>query len=37
MRTPVAFALIAVGIILVILGINSSHSLNSDVSRTFSG
>ena len=35
--TGLALAFLAVGIVLIIFGLNASHSLGSDVSRTFTG
>ena len=32
-----AVALVAVGIVLIVFGINANHSFSSDVSRTFTG
>jgi uncharacterized membrane protein YidH (DUF202 family) len=37
MNKPIALALLAVGIVLIIFGINSTNSFNSDVSRFFTG
>jgi len=37
MNTPLSLALLAGGILLIILGINASNSFGSDVSRFFTG
>ncbi len=37
MRAPIAFALIAIGVILIVYGLSASDSFNSHVTRTFSG
>jgi len=37
MNKAIGLALLAVGIALVVLGINASDSFSSDVSRTFTG
>ena len=37
MNKIVSVVLLAVGILLIILGINASNSFNSDVSRFFTG
>jgi Protein of unknown function (DUF3185) len=37
MNKAIFLALLVVGVVLIIFGINASHSFSSDVSRTFSG
>jgi len=37
MNTPLSLALLAGGILLIILGINASNSFGSDISRFFTG
>jgi uncharacterized membrane protein YidH (DUF202 family) len=37
MNKAVGIALLAVGIMLIIFGVNASNSVNSDVSRFFNG
>ena len=37
MKLPIGLALLAVGVVLLIVGINASESLASDVSRFFTG
>jgi len=37
MRLPAGIALAVVGIVTIVLGINASQSLGSDVSRFFTG
>jgi len=37
MNKPIALALLAVGIILIVFGINSTNSFGSDFSRFFTG
>jgi hypothetical protein len=37
MKSALTLALIAVGIVLIVFGINSSDSIGSDVSRFFTG
>lgn len=37
MNKPISIAILVVGIILVIYGINASNSFSSDVSRAFTG
>ncbi len=37
MNKPLGIALVVVGIVLVIFGINASESVGSDVSRFFTG
>ena len=37
MNAVIGLAVLALGIVLLIFGYNESHSLNSDVSRFFSG
>jgi len=37
MNKAIGLALLVVGIILIIYGIDASHSLSSNVSRTFTG
>jgi hypothetical protein len=37
MNRAIGLALLAVGIVLLVLGINASESLGSDISRFFSG
>jgi len=37
MNKPIALALLAGGIILLIFGVNATNSFSSDVSRFFSG
>jgi hypothetical protein len=37
MNNIVGLALLAVGIVLLIFGLNASHSFSSDVSRFFTG
>ncbi len=37
MRNPLGFALLAVGIALLILGISAADSFSSDVSKFFTG
>lgn len=37
MNKTIGIVLLAVGIVLIIFGVNSSNSFNSDVSRFFSG
>jgi len=37
MRMPIGLVLTAVGIVLLIIGINASESFASDVSRVFTG
>lgn len=37
MNKPLGIALVVVGAVLVMLGINSSESLGSDISRFFTG
>jgi hypothetical protein len=37
MRRALGLALLAVGIVLLVFGINSSHSLSSQLSDTFRG
>jgi uncharacterized membrane protein YidH (DUF202 family) len=33
----ISFVLVAVGILLIVLGVNASNSLSSDISRFFTG
>jgi hypothetical protein len=37
MSKPVSLALLAVGIVLIVLGVNASASFSSDISRFFTG
>ena len=37
MNTPVALALLAGGILLIIFGVSASQSFSSDISRFFTG
>jgi hypothetical protein len=37
MNRAFSFALLAVGILLIVLGINASNALSSDISRFFTG
>ena len=37
MNKPIALALLVGGIILIIFGVNESHSFGSDVNRFFTG
>ena len=37
MNKAIGLALLAVGIALIIYGINANHSFSSDMSRTFTG
>ena len=37
MNRAFSFALLAVGILLIVLGINASNALSSDISRFFNG
>jgi len=37
LNRAVFIALLAAGIVLIIFGVNASHSFTSDVSRTFTG
>jgi len=37
MNKPVSIALLAIGILLIIFGVNATNSFSSDVSRFFSG
>lgn len=37
MNKGISVALLAVGVILIVLGINASESFSSDVSRAFTG
>jgi len=37
MNKPIALALLAAGVLLIIFGINAAESLQSDVSRFFTG
>lgn len=37
MNKPLSIALLAVGILLIIFGVNASNSFGSDVSRFFTG
>ena len=37
MNKPISMALLAVGILLVIFGVNSDHSFSSSLSRLFTG
>ncbi len=37
MNKPIGIALLAIGIVLIIFGINSSNSVGSDFSRFFTG
>ncbi len=37
MRSPIGFALVAVGIVLLVLGISAADSFSSDVSKFFTG
>ncbi|HEX4265351.1 MAG TPA: DUF3185 family protein [Verrucomicrobiae bacterium] len=37
MNNIIGWAILALGIVLLIFGFNESHSFNSDVSRTFTG
>ena len=37
MNKPLSLALLAGGIVLLIFGVNASHSFGSDVSRFFTG
>lgn len=37
MKLPIGLALLAVGVVLLIVGINASDSLASDISRFFTG
>lgn len=37
MNKILSLALLAAGIVLIVLGINASHSIGSDFSRLFSG
>jgi hypothetical protein len=37
MNRIVSVVLLAVGVLLIVLGINASNSMNSDVSRFFTG
>ena len=37
MNRAISFALVAVGILLIVLGINASNALSSDISRFFTG
>jgi hypothetical protein len=37
MNKPISIALLVVGIVLVIFGINATNSVSSDVSRLFTG
>ncbi len=37
MNKAIGLALLAVGIVLLVFGINASDSVSSDVSRTFTG
>ena len=37
MNKAVSLALLAVGILLIVFGINASQSLSSDISRVFTG
>ena len=37
MNKGIGIALLAVGIALIIYGLNASHSVSSDLSRTFTG
>jgi hypothetical protein len=37
MNKPLSVALLIVGIVLLVLGMNASHSVSSDVSRAFTG
>jgi hypothetical protein len=37
MNRALGLALLVVGIVLIVYGINASHSIGSDVSRTFTG
>jgi len=37
MNKPLSYAVLAGGVVLMILGVNASNSLGSDVSRVFTG
>ena len=37
MNKPISLALLVVGIVLIVLGINATNSFSSDVSRFFTG
>jgi len=37
MNKAIGLALLVVGIVLIVYGINASHSATSDISRTFTG
>jgi uncharacterized membrane protein YidH (DUF202 family) len=37
MNKPISLALIAVGVLLIVFGINASNSLSSEISRAFTG
>jgi len=37
MNKAIGLALLAVGIVLIVMGINASNSVGSDFSRTFTG
>ncbi len=37
MNKPVSIALLAVGIVLIVFGVNATNSFTSDVSRFFTG
>lgn len=37
MNKAIGLALLGVGIALIVYGVNASHSVSSDVSRTFNG
>ena len=37
MNKAIGLALVVAGIVLIVFGINASHSMSSDMSRTFTG
>ncbi len=37
MNKPISLTLIAVGVLLIVFGINASNSLSSEISRAFTG
>lgn len=37
MNKPIAIALLAVGVLLIIFGINASNSFTSEISKAFTG